>query len=413
MRIDYGGAVIPWYERPLAGGFNYIWEEKPPDPPPPEVQQYVANETYIQEKMQEGDGGIGGFLTNVVNPILDPMAADPIKTAAMLAAAVFAPELIPIIAGADTAIAGGTPEDVIKSAAKAYVTQAIGSEIGSAIGGGENIGLPSETPYVDLPDGEVLLSANVPPPALPDDASRLAQMLKEFENPREYGPTIDVASKPSVTLENVIDTEVPLMPSNMQSDILYRSPLTDFSPNVPIQDLSQELDITGSMTNPNAPQIGFNNTSSNINTNIGQVGGGIIGSYIGGGTGIGGTGVKPNLSAGELTVSGNRDTFDPWDNPEPPPYEPYEDNYPTQPDETVDKTTTQSPKIKLGNLLTSTSALPKLTQQQYNLANALRGSQMPQSLLPSIYKQANPFNFGQQASPVQDTNALVKLLRTA
>jgi len=59
MRIDYGGAVIPWYERPLAGGFNYTWEEKPPDPPPPEVQQYIANETYIQEKMQEGNGGIG------------------------------------------------------------------------------------------------------------------------------------------------------------------------------------------------------------------------------------------------------------------------------------------------------------------------------------------------------------------
>jgi len=397
MRIDYGGAVIPWYERPLAGGFNYTWEEKPPDPPPPEVQQYIANETYIQEKMQEGGGGIGGFLTNVVNPILDPMAADPIKTAAMLAAAVFAPELIPIIAGADTAIAGGTPEDVIKSAAKAYVTQAIGSEIGSAIGGGENISLPSETPYVDLPDGEVLLSANVPPPALPDDASRLAQMLKEFENPRELtGPTIDVADRVSIENARIVDSQAPIMPNNLQNTAYLDPGLIDVAPdNVTIS----------------TPNISGTNQ---IGTNIGQVGGGIIGSNIGGGgRGIGGTGVKPNLSAGELTVSGNRDTFDPWDNPEPPPYEPYEDNYPTQPDETVDKTTTQSPKIKLGNLLKSTNALPKSTQQQYNLANALRGSQMPQSLLPSIYKQANPFNFGQQASPVQDVSALAKLLRTA
>ena len=397
MRIDYGGAVIPWYERPLAGGFNYTWEEKPPDPPPPEVQQYIANETYIQEKMQEGGGGIGGFLTNVVNPILDPMAADPIKTAAMLAAAVFAPELIPIIAGADTAIAGGTPEDVIKSAAKAYVTQAIGSEIGSAIGGGENISLPSETPYVDLPDGEVLLSANVPPPALPDDASRLAQMLKEFENPRELtGPTIDVADRVSIENARIVDSQAPIMPNKLQNTAYLDPGLIDVAPdNVTIS----------------TPNISGTNQ---IGTNIGQVGGGIIGSNIGGGgRGIGGTGVKPNLSAGELTVSGNRDTFDPWDNPEPPPYEPYEDNYPTQPDETVDKTTTQSPKIKLGNLLKSTNALPKSTQQQYNLANALRGSQMPQSLLPSIYKQANPFNFGQQASPVQDVSALAKLLRTA
>ena len=52
-------------------------------------------------------------------------------------------------------------------------------------------------------------------------------------------------------------------------------------------------------------------------------------------------------------------------------------------------------------------------QQQSNLANVLRGTQMPQSLLPSIYKQQNPFNFGQQETPVQDVSALAKLLRTA
>jgi hypothetical protein len=397
VRIDYGGAVIPWYERPLAGGFNYTWEEKPVAPPVPEIQQYIANETYIQEKMQEGSGGIGGFLTNIVNPILDPMAADPIKTAAILAAtATGNAYLVPYIVGADTAIAGGSPEDVLKSAATAYVGQQIGTAIGGAIGGGENIGLPSETPYVDLPDGEFLLTPNVPPPALPDDASRLAQMLKEFENPTELtGPTIDVADRVSIENARMVDSQAPIMPNNLQ-DTAYLDPgLIDVAPdNVTIS----------------TPNISGTNQ---IGTNIGQVGGGIIGSNIGGGTGIGGTGVKPNLSAGELTVTGNRDTFDPWDNPEPPPYEPYEDNYPTQPDETVDKTTTQSPKIKLGNLLKSTSALPKSTQQQYNLANALRGSQMPQSLLPAIYKQANPFNFGQQASPVQDVSALAKLLRTA
>ena len=377
----------------MTGGFNYIWEEKPVAPTVPEIQQYIANENYYQEKMQEGNGGIGGFLTNVVNPILDPMAADPIKTAAMLAAAVFAPELIPIIAGADTAIAGGTPEDVIKSAAKAYVTQAIGSEIGSAIGGGENISLPSETPYVDLPDGEVLLTPNVPPPALPDDASRLAQMLKEFENPRELtGPTIDVADRVSIENARMVDSQAPIMPNNLQNTAYLDPGLIDVAPdNVTIS----------------TPNISGTNQ---IGTNIGQVGGGIIGSNIGGGgRGIGGTGVKSNLSAGKLTVSGNRDTFDPWDNPEPPSYEPYEDNYPTQPDATNDPTG----KLKLGNLLKSTSALPKSTQQQSNLANVLRGTQMPQSLLPSIYKQANPFNFGQQASPVQDVSALAKLLRTA
>ena len=53
------------------------------------------------------------------------------------------------------------------------------------------------------------------------------------------------------------------------------------------------------------------------------------------------------------------------------------------------------------------------SQQQSNMANILRGTQMPQTMTPAIYNQKNPFNFGQQASPVQDTNALVKLLRTA
>jgi len=386
MRIDYGGEVIPWYERPLAGGFNYTWEQKPPDPPAPEVQQYIANENYIQKKMQEGNGGIGGFLTSYINPVLDSAASDPIKTAAMLAASVFAPELIPIIAGADTAIAGGTPEDVIKSAAKAYVGQQIGTAIGGAIGG-ENISLPSETPYVDLPDGEVLLSANVPPPALPDDASRLAQMLKEFENPTELtGPTIDVADRVSIENARMVDSQAPIMPNNLQ-DTAYLDPgLIDVAPdNVTIS----------------TPNISGTNQ---IGTNIGQVGGGLVGSNIGG---IGTKPVnQPNLNAGELTVSGT---------PEPRPYEPYEDNYPTQPDATTDPTGTQSPKIKLGNLLKSTSALPKsyTTQQQSNLANVLRGTQMPQLLLPSIYHQANPFNFGQQATPVQDTNALAKLLRTA
>jgi len=53
------------------------------------------------------------------------------------------------------------------------------------------------------------------------------------------------------------------------------------------------------------------------------------------------------------------------------------------------------------------------TQQQSNLANMLRGAQLPQTALPPIYHQANPFNFGQQALPVQDVSALAKLLRTA
>lgn len=86
-----------------------------------------------------------------------------------------------------------------------------------------------------------------------------------------------------------------------------------------------------------------------------------------------------------------------------------------------------SPEVSLANLLKmTTGAISKAptaintalktaqnTQQQSNLANMLRGTQMAQTALPPIYKQANPFNFGQQATPVQDTTALANLLRTA
>jgi hypothetical protein len=418
---NYGGRVIPWYEAPIIGGINYTWEEKPAAPPIPEIQQYIANQEYHQQKMREGSGGLGGFLTNFVNPILDPMAADPIKTAAIIAAtATGNAYLVPYIVGADTAIAGGSPEDVLKSAATAYVGQQIGTAVGGAIGGDgftgvTETGLPtlaSETVGADLLGTTLLGDAGAtgayesaidsyptPTPDVSsiatDDATRLAQMLKEFGNPTELtGPTIDTAGRATVTLEDgVIDSQVPVMPSNLQ-DTAYLDPgLIDVAPeNVTI----------------GTPEPTFNGVDLG-STDIGQIGGGIIGSNIGGGTSIGGTGVKPNLSAGELTVSGTPNTFDPWNNPETLPT--IAENLPVQEPVKPD-TTAKANSIKLGNLLKSSLQQSALTQQQSNISNALRGSQIP-TMIPSIYKQANPFNFGQQNQPVQDTTALANLLRTA
>jgi hypothetical protein len=306
--------------------------------------------------------------------------------------------------------------------------------------GGENINLPSETPYVDLPDGESLLTPNVVTPdvsTLTDDASRLAQMLKEFENPTELtGPTIDTAGRATVTLEDgVIDSQAPIMPSNLQ-DTAYLDPgLIDVAPeNVtigtpdtstyynaiptfPTLDVLPEYDPSAYLpTNLGGTQDlgGFDNIPSNLGTNLG----GEVPTDLGGidvpfdTTGMDIGFKNPDLSAGELTVSGTQDTFDPWDNPEPPPYTPFEENFPIQEEPKTD-TTAKTNAIKLGNLLKSSLQQSALTQQKLNLSNALRGSQMPQTALPSIYKQANPFNFGQQALPVQDVSALAKLLRTA
>jgi hypothetical protein len=296
---DYGGAVIPWYEAPIARGYNYVWEKKPVAPPIEEVKQYIANETYQQEKMKEGSGGLTGFLNQTVNPILDPMAADPLKTAAMLAASVYAPYLIPVIAGADTALAGGSVEDVLKSAAIAYVSQAVGGEIKGALGGAD-IGLPSETPYIDLPDGEFLLTPDVSSvPSLlsevgltsaeidqltnlaPETGSEISAYTTPIEapvigQPYDVTPLTDpVTGEPFGEIErplvdnymdgftSVSETGLATLPDEgMLPDLpgttlleeigLYEdgfdpAPRYDFSPETPVLDVSPELDPTGSM----------------------------------------------------------------------------------------------------------------------------------------------------------------------
>jgi len=313
-----------------------------------------------------------------------------------------------------------------------------------------------------------------------DDATRLADLVRAFENPTELtGPTIDVASNPTVELGNATVDEsygLPNVPKDLQNEAYLdpglidvapenvtigtpdATPYFDASPTFPTLDVSPKYDpsayLPNNLTNipTNLGEItpyistdlsgldfqpsvvgsnlgGFDNISTiggndlggfdNIPTNLGTN----LGGYTGVPTDLGGLDVpfdttgmdigfkNPDLSAGELTVTGER-PYVPFEENFPLPYEPFEEDFPLQPDETAPLTT---PKI-LSNILKSTpSALPKAiaTQQQSNLANILRGSQMPQTALPPIYKQANPFNFGQQATPVQDTNALVKLLRTA
>ena len=160
--LNLGGREIPWYADAPIGAINYTKQERPAVISQQDIQNYLEYERTLDEKMREGSGGLGGFLTKYVNPVLDTAAADPLKTAAIFAATASGNAyLVPYIVGADTAIAGGSPEDVLKSAATAYITQGVGSEISSALGGVEGIGLPSETPYIDLPDGEFLLTPDV------------------------------------------------------------------------------------------------------------------------------------------------------------------------------------------------------------------------------------------------------------
>jgi len=159
--LNLGGREIPWYAEAPIGAINYTKQERPAVISQQDIQNYLEYERNLDAKMREGSGGLGGFLTKYVNPVLDTAAEDPLKTAAIFAATASGNAyLVPYIVGADTAIAGGSPEDVLKSAATAYLGQQVGTAIGGALGT-EGIGLPSETPYIDLPDGEFLLTPDV------------------------------------------------------------------------------------------------------------------------------------------------------------------------------------------------------------------------------------------------------------
>ena len=395
MRIDMGGQVIPWYEAPVIGMYNYTWQEKPVAPPVEEIKQYIATETYQQEKMKEGSGGIGGFLNSYVNPILNNMADDPLKTAAIIAAtATGNAYLIPYIVGADTAIAGGSPADILKSAGTAYLTQAVGGEIGKAIGGdgfsgvtetglptvvGEGVAsdvlgttllneagttgldstinaIPDVLTADDLYTGQAMTDL-----ATASDTTKLADLVRAYEIPTELTPTLD---------PNLID----VAPDNIPIATPEPTPTYDFSPNVPVEQVSQEYDPTGSLYTPEpAPYYDFS-----PETPVEQV--------------------SPELD----TTGTLSDSLNPT----------LKDVYKTlKTANTVRKILT--PQEQLAQTLKTPLQNAQASQQQSNLANILRGTQMPQTALPSIYKQQNPFNFGQQNQPVQDTKALAKLLRTA
>jgi len=121
----------------------------------------------------------GDYLESQVKEITD----DPVKAAVKIAAVSSGNAwALPYIEGADTIQEGGSIEEGLLSAGKAYVGQEIGAELGSEFGGGEfattgedfdmsgggggfyggeSTLLPSETPYIDQVDGEFLLTPNV------------------------------------------------------------------------------------------------------------------------------------------------------------------------------------------------------------------------------------------------------------
>jgi hypothetical protein len=389
--IDFGGAVVPWYEGIPIGATNVTLQPRPANPSREELQLYFNGLRAQQDKMREGNGWFNDFVGNL----------EPLKIAAMAAATISGNAyLIPYIAGADTAIKGGDLEDVIKSAATAYV----GQQLGTAIGGGtEGFTGSSETGLATLAGediaqdvlGATLLNeagstgldtaidaipidqAVVPPDVLTaddlytgqamtdlastSDTTKLADLVRAYETPTELTPTLD---------PNLID----VAPDNIPIATPEPTPTYDFSPNVPVEQVSPEYDPTSyANTFEPAPVYDFS-----PETPIEQV--------------------SPELD----TTGTLSDSLNPT----------LKDVYKTlKTANTVRKILT--PQEKLAQTLKTPLQTAQASQQQTNLANVLRGTQLPQTALPAIYKQANPFNFGQQNQPVQDVSALAKLLRTA
>ena len=339
MVIDYGGRTIPWYENIPIGARNYVKEEMPVAPSQDEIQKAIAEQEHYQSRLREGSG----FLNDTLGSL------SPIKIAAMVAATVSGnPELIPVIAGADTAIQGGSVEDVLKSAAIAAATQAIGGEIAGGSGGftsASETGLPTLAGEgVASEVGATLLNdVNYPTydfsPEVP--IQNVSPELDPTGSFAPYNPTPTYDFSPEVPVEQVS----PELDPTSYPTPFEPAPVYDFSPETPIEDVSPELDPTGSLADS----------------------------------------LNPSLKDIYKTLKAAN---------------------------TVRKLLT--PQQRAAQALTRTPLQnAQATQQQANMANILRGTQMPQTMTPSIYNQKNPFNFGQQASPVQDTNALVKLLRTA
>ena len=158
----------------------------------------------------EGGGGgfIGEFIDNTVGSVGDALAgvdqavndvvpggwgtiaaiAVPFAAPYLMGAALTAGQAAALAAGTSAvtgAIQGKSPEDILKGAALAGVTSYGLGSLGEA--GAESIALPSETPYIDMPDTGTLLTPDSA--YIPDEAA---------------GPYIDSTPTPSVdTTPNV------------------------------------------------------------------------------------------------------------------------------------------------------------------------------------------------------------------
>jgi hypothetical protein len=253
MRIDYGGAVIPWYESPLIGGFNYTWQERPPEAP-------------VQDKSTWGQGGGGGGLFGGFFENLDDAVNQAIPGGWATVASIAVPQLAPLLTGATltatqaaalaagvsgtSSIIEGDPIEVALQKAALSGAGSYGSQY--LLGGGtEGFTGASETGLATLP-GEGVAADLAGTTILGDlglEGATESAIGEAFTTPVVDAPINQYELSPRYDFSPNVPIEY-VSPEYDPTGSLYteaRAPIYDFSPTTPVEYVSPELDPTGSL----------------------------------------------------------------------------------------------------------------------------------------------------------------------
>jgi len=396
MRIDYGGAVIPWYESPLAGAVNYTWQERPPEAP-------------VQDKSSwgqgSGGGGIfGGFFENLDDAVntLPGGWLLPVAVAVTVATGYVDPTLFATEAGT-TALAteGAATLTAAEMATLTEASLAVDTAMAGAGGVGAGAGTVGATAFTGAT--ETGLGTLAGEGATTDLAGTTLLGDAGATGAAETAIGAELASEPLGTFQMGQGTSLSADASTNPLNPFYNTANPEVSAN-----FNTVSNLVGGGAESNLAAIDALASNPLLPIGSGGIGGaelGSVGSILGSGQGLGQQTLAQVLAPTGLSGVSVQDLAS---------------------DKSV-----YSSDTNVKDALRAANALRKLltpqqqatqrtalqnaqnTQQQSNMANMLRGTQMAQTPLPAIYKQANPFNFGQQNQPVQDTNALANLLRTA
>jgi hypothetical protein len=396
MRIDYGGAVIPWYESPLAGAVNYTWQERPPEAP-------------VQDKSSWGQGGggggfFGGFFENLDDAVntLPGGWLLPVAVAVTVATGYVDPSLFAAEAGT-TALA---TEGALTAAELATLTEAslaVDAAMAGAGGVGAGAGTVGATAFVGAT--ETGLGTLAGEGAVGDVAGTTLLGEAGATGAAETAIGSELASEPLGTFQMGQGTSLSADASTNPLNPFYNTANPEVSAN-----FNTVSNLVGGGAESNLAALDALASNPLLPIGSGGIGGaelGSVGSIIGSGQGLGQQTLGQVLAPTGLSGVSVQDLAS---------------DKPVYSSDTNIKDALRAANA-LRKLLTPQQQTQQLqrtalqnaqnTQQQSNMANMLRGTQMAQTPLPAIYKQANPFNFGQQNQPVQDTTALANLLRTA